>query len=98
MGCSPAEAVELGLTSVGKYSYPQDLEMIRSTVRESIARGRAAFELEHRFVNRAGKLAWVLVRCHHDPAEPGYLTCVLFDITLRKRMEEDLRLSEEKAV
>ncbi len=97
MGCSPAEAVELGLTSVEKYSYPQDLEMIRSTVRESIARGRAAFELEHRFVNRAGKLAWVLVRCHHDPAEPGYLTCVLFDITLRKRMEEDLRLSEEKS-
>lgn len=97
MGCSPAEAVELGLTSVEKYSYPQDLEMIRSTVRESIARGRAAFELEHRFVNRAGKLVWVLVRCHHDPAEPGYLTCVLFDITLRKRMEEDLRLSEEKS-
>ena len=93
---TPGEAAER-LHSVEDFIHPQDLEMIRRTVRENIARERVFFELEHRFFNSAGNVFWGLVRCHLNPAEPGYLTCVLFDITLRKRMEEELRLSEEKS-
>ncbi|WP_417292128.1 diguanylate cyclase domain-containing protein [Desulfovibrio porci] len=94
---TPGKAAERHLHSVEAFIHPRDMKMVRSTIRENIAQGRTFFELEHRFFDSAGKVLWALIRCRLDPEEPGCLTCVLFDITSRKRMEEDLRLSEEKS-
>ena len=96
MGCTAAGQIELGLTSVEKYSYPQGSGNDRSTVRESIARGCSAFELEHRFVTEPENWPgfWFAVTAGQRNQLPDL---VLFDITLRKRMEEELRLSEEKS-
>lgn len=97
LGYTPAQVRELGFKDVKTHIYPADLAMVQRVVRESVQQGLPVFELEHRFFHQSGKLLWGLICCSYDPAEPGMLTCALFDITMRKNMEEKLRISEEES-
>lgn len=97
LGYTPAEVRELGFKDVKTHIYPADLKMVQRVVRESVQQGLPIFELEHRFFHQSGKLLWGLICCSYDPAEPDVLTCALFDITMRKNMEEKLRISEEES-
>lgn len=97
LGYTPEQMRKLGFKDVKSFIYPADLEMVQTVVRESVQQGRPFFELEHRFFHPSGKLLWGLISCSYDPAEPDTLTCALLDITMRKNMEEKLRISEEES-
>ncbi len=97
LGYTRADVGKQSFSSVKSCIHPADLEMVRQVVRENVQQRRAFFELEHRFFHQSGKLLWCRISCSYDPAEPDMLTCALFDITLRKNMEEKLRISEEES-
>lgn len=97
LGYTQEQAQALGFQDMSYVVYPPDLPLVRESVRENVGQAATIFELEHRFLHRSGQVLWGLSRCNYDPAAPGELACVLLDITPRKAMEEQLRLSEEES-
>lgn len=66
-------------------------------VLEAYERNAAHFEFETQALKRGGARFWVLVRGGFIRTEGGTnVHCVMLDITERKRMEQALRLSEER--
>lgn len=79
-------------------THPDDVQLIRETWRLALE-GESTFECEYRLIRPDGSIVWV-----HDNAVPmrgpdGHIEFwqgVLYDITLAKRAEQDLRETERK--
>lgn len=75
--------------------HPDDLEMVRRTVSEAVER-REPFVIEYRIVTHSGAERWVYEKgqgVFNDDGEVLFLDGAIFDITDRRRAEEErLRL------
>ena len=76
---------------------PQDRDQVLRKLYQAQICGEG-MELEYRLRCGDGQAIWLLSRgtVHTDPEGLGSVSCVALDVTHRKRMEEDLRLSLER--
>lgn len=93
-GYTPREALDSHMYTACAFFYQDDFERVRNFIQENVAWGKSQFELEHRVNSKNGDVLWVLARCSCRDKEPGCMTCTILDITDRKRIEEQLRVSE----
>jgi PAS domain S-box-containing protein len=81
--------------------HPKDRESVRSAYVKSLKDGSPTYEIEHRVVRKTtGEVRIVHEKCAHFRDESGRVirsVGMVHDITRRKKMEEELRRSEEKA-
>ncbi|MCC6178131.1 MAG: EAL domain-containing protein [Chloroflexi bacterium] len=87
----PASDYLSGARTLSGMTYPDDRRWIVQRVEEAIAR-REPFELEYRCPHRDGDIRWVHERGRGVFSESGevlYLDGVIFDVTARRRAEED---------
>jgi len=79
--------------------HPEDVPRVSKKVEDHLTRG-ALYEAEFRVRTKTGKYIWILdcgkVFERNDRGEPVRMAGIELDITERKRLEEDLRLSEAK--
>lgn len=74
-----------------------DRVLIRETLRKAQEAGQNGFEAEHRFLRRDGSILWGLVSGTFVQEQAGKaVVCVVMDITKRKKMEEEMRINEER--
>lgn len=95
-GYTPEQALKEGFVNVRHILPPRSYQEIHNQVMEHINSGHRYFELEFQGVLRDGQLRWLLVRCVYESSIPDSFTCVLLDISERKEMEVQLRLSMEE--
>lgn len=77
--------------------FHEDVKPIEDVLREAQEAGRKEFEAEHRIARRDGTLLWALVSGTFVNKKAGRaVVCVVLDITERKKMEEKLRINEER--
>ncbi|MEQ1508406.1 MAG: ATP-binding protein, partial [Myxococcota bacterium] len=71
--------------------HPDDRVRVRDAIAERVAAGESDLELELRFVHGAGRIVWVGVRGRitYGPDGPLDIHGACFDITPRKRLEEE---------
>ncbi len=75
---------------------PDDLPGVRASLKEALESGQV-FETEHRMVRRDGQTAWILVRGNFTREDrKDILFCVAIDVSGRKKIEEELRINEER--
>lgn len=96
LGYSPDEAKAARLCTVRFFAYPPDWPSVVEKMHEHKEKGSVRFELEHRCINKQGEIRWVLARCSWNEEEREAVTGALLDITARKQVEEQLRISEEE--
>jgi len=81
--------------------HPDDRTSVDAAYSGSVREGRDNYEIEHRVVGKStGEIRVVHERCEHIRDESGQIIRsigMVHDITERKRMEEELRQSEEKS-
>jgi DNA-binding CsgD family transcriptional regulator len=85
-------------TWVGKYIHPDDQPHVLAAINEAI-RTKSLFELEHRVLRVDGTLGWTFSRAIPLLDSNGEIiewVGAAKDITERKRMEEELRLSRDE--
>ncbi len=93
---------ELGpsLESWRELVHPDDRERVNETLRSLVGGAAESFELEQRLRHKAGYWVWVLCRgrvVERAPSGRPVRVCgTLFDISERKRHEEELLLSRER--
>jgi PAS domain S-box-containing protein len=78
--------------------HPEDRERVQRETRAALESG-AAFALEYRIVTATGEVRWVLDRGLRavDALGRECVDGIIFDITVRRRAEEDRRRSEAEA-
>ncbi|TCD48643.1 ATP-binding protein [Chlorobium sp. N1] len=95
----------LGYPPEGTYSLfdfvePEDHDKLRDAIRELRGNKEAPHELELRLRHRSGKWIWVLCRPEiiqrDGHGAPVVLSSVTLDISAQKRMQELIRMSEER--
>lgn len=91
-----AEAKQAGFNNMRFVTYEPDFEQIKQKLRKSFDDHIYKVEIEFRQLSRAGEIVWILARCVYNKGMPGGFTCVFIDITNRKTVEENLRVSEEE--
>ncbi|PKN20463.1 MAG: hypothetical protein CVU71_01335 [Deltaproteobacteria bacterium HGW-Deltaproteobacteria-6] len=83
-----------------KIIHPDDLNNIREKVREIMSGNRQLVEMEYRLRHKSGEWIWVLGRGRvvswDEKGKPLRFTGTQLNITDRKRVQEALRLSEER--
>ena len=81
--------------------HPDDRTAVDAAYSGSMREGRDGYEIEHRVVRKStGEIRLVHERCEHIRDASGQIIRsigMVHDITERKRMEEELRQSEEKS-
>ncbi len=81
--------------------HPEDRESVQAAYAKSLKNGSDTYDIEHRVVRKStGEIRVVHEKCRHFRDEAGRVVRSLgmvHDITRRKRMEEELRKSEERA-
>jgi PAS domain S-box-containing protein len=95
-GYWPAEIVGPEATSYRQIIHPQDLDRVTNSVNQAIS-DSGAFQLEYRIYIRDGRMKWVWEQGCSVPSTGGDLPIVegyIFDITEKKQLEEQNRLSE----
>lgn len=78
--------------------HPDDRERVLVEVSRAVEDGEP-FGAEYRFIARDGRVVWVrdqAVVVRDAEGNPGFWQGVIFDVTERKRHEEELRKSEER--
>ncbi len=81
------------------YIHPEDKQAVMETFQAHLEGKTPKFVYEHRMVHRDGSIRWIFARGTAMRDEQGNAVRVVgtdTDITLRKRVEEALRESEEK--
>ncbi len=81
-------------------THPEDLGADMAYVRELFAGSRSHFTMEKRYFHKDGHVVWVLLAAslvRDDANEPLYFVSQIKDITDRKRAEQQLLASEERA-
>jgi PAS domain S-box-containing protein len=79
--------------------HPDDAAMVAAAVRAGLDE-RCAFAVEYRICHRDGTLRWVHEKgqgVHGDDGALRWLDGVVFDVTARRRAEEELRQAKEAA-
>lgn len=79
--------------------HPDDLERALATVRAFVANPWPNYELEIRFLHKDGSYRWILAKAdvlRDEVGRPYRMLGSHLDITERKRVEAELRLSEER--
>lgn len=90
---------ELMSMSFAEITHPDDLGKDMAYVKQLLAGDIDKYQLEKRYFCKNGSIAWVdlTVSMVFDEArKPLYTVAQMKDITLRKKLERDLRLSEKE--
>ncbi len=76
---------------------PEDAPRIADEVLRAKAAGKKGFEIEHRLLCGNGEVIWVLVNGNFS-LEDGFdaAVCVVVDITERRKIEDELRINQER--
>jgi PAS domain S-box-containing protein len=97
-GYTPDEFLTRSIT-YSSIMHPDDLGRVTREVHDFCDGGVDQFRLEYRIITKGGDVRWVNELTHVEPHPAGhvkYFEGVVIDVTERKRMEEELRCSEEK--
>lgn len=96
-GYTCEEANDIGFHSIS-YILPEPVfAEVHAKVMTYIEHKERFFELEYQGVHRSQKPLWLLVRCTYDPARADSILCVLMDIAVHKKLEDELRMSMEES-
>lgn len=83
------------------FVHPGDREAVDEAYSNSLREGTDNYEIEHRIVRKdTGEVRHVFERCVHERDDTGAITQstgMVQDITKRKRTEENIRISAERA-
>lgn len=85
---------------INKYVHPNDHQLVRSTIKEAI-RNKSIFQLEHQVLLADGTPGWTFSRAVPILNEQNEIIewfGTASDITARKQIEEDLRITREELV
>lgn len=88
-----------GRVPYAKIVYPDDLERVAAEVAKYSKEGCKEFTQEYRILTKSGDVRWLDDRTWVRRNSNGVITHyqgVVFDITERKRLEEQIKVSEEK--
>lgn len=96
LGYSPEEIKKNSLKNLRMVTHEADFDMVKSSLLKSFEDHSHKVEIEFRQLGRAGKTVWILAGCVYNEALTGGFTCVFINITDRKKVEEELRVSEEE--
>lgn len=80
-------------------TFPDDLDTDLAYVNQLLAGTRTNYTMEKRYVRKDGEVVWInlAVSLVRDAAgQPAYFISVVEDINLRKQIERELRVSEER--
>jgi len=98
-GVSEAEALEgMPIEVFVDSIYEEDRPSVSAIIEKTVASGEE-FESEYRTIDKDGKIRWVIARGRVERNEKGEaieFPGVMIDITSRKKVEADLRDSEER--
>ncbi|ETA67045.1 PAS domain S-box [Methanolobus tindarius DSM 2278] len=90
--------IEKNIMSWKKLIHPDDLELVDNTVSEHINRETPFFEAEFRMKNSKDRWQWILARgkiTEWNNEQPFRFTGTTMDLDERKKVEEELRHSNE---
>lgn len=93
-GYEESSAKEIGFTNQRFCMISDEFAMYKKKIDENIANGIKQYELEARYVTAKRQVLWVMEK-HSYNEETNEITAFVYDITSRKIMEEQLRISEE---
>lgn len=80
-----------------KLFYCEDRERVKQSVIDALQEKKKGFEIEHRLVRRNGIVLWILVKGNFFVVKnETIINCVVIDITDRKRIEQELKINEER--
>lgn len=71
--------------------HPEDREIVDKAYNDSLVEGEKGYEIEHRIIQRNGKVRWVHEKCQHFRNKSGKIiksTGMVHDITERKEAEQ----------
>ena len=92
-GYEPDEAKAVGFTRFDFMLLEEDREYLHRELMKKVENQELYFEMEARARHKSGDLLYMLTTNNYLP-EKGELVSVLTDITLRKNMEDQLRIQE----
>jgi PAS domain S-box-containing protein len=105
-GCNPAFCELLGYSEAElrpvdflSLVHPSDREQNLADVRRLLAGEVSSFELENRYVDKAGRAVWVrkwVSVLPNEAGRPAHFLALVTDMTGRRRAEQTLRESEER--
>ena len=98
-GHPAAEFIQSRVRSFASLIHADDLAMVAAAVNEGVER-RQAFAVEYRIRHKDGSLRWVHEKGLGVYGDDGALRCLdgaIFDVTARRRAEEELRQAKEAA-
>lgn len=96
-GYTPQQMAEELQNQLSLAIHPDDIVHIRTAIQNAFDQGKKPFEFEKRIFRRDGSVAYILTRGAFVWRGEGIvLNCVVIDITERKKMERELKLSEER--
>lgn len=88
--------VELGNKLIA-IIHPEDIPIMTDVVFKAFHEGEKGFEFEVRTLTLNGDIIWELVKGNFIRKEEEFvLNCVAIDITVRKKMEQELKMNEER--
>ncbi|MET3665448.1 PAS domain S-box-containing protein [Caulobacter sp. 1776] len=93
-----SDDAKLKLEDLSKYVHPDDREMVRQRVRRAIA-GQQDYEVEYRLADTSRGERWVHGRgevIRDEDGKPVRMIGLNFDVTNRRRSEEQVRESEAR--
>lgn len=77
--------------------YHRDLEFVKNTLRSAAQKKEKETEFEHRMVQRDGTILWFFVKGNLSYRKNiPELSCFVMEITVRKKIEEEAKINEER--
>jgi PAS domain S-box-containing protein len=98
-GYPAADFIHSRVRTFASLIHPDDVAMVAAAVNEGVER-RQAFTVEYRIRHQDGSLRWVHEKGQGVYGDEGALRCLdgaIFDVTARRRAEEELRQAKEAA-
>ncbi len=98
-GYPAADFMHSRVRALASLIHADDLAMVAAAVNEGVKR-RQAFTVEYRIRHKDGSIRWVHEKGQGVYGDDGSLRCLdgaIFDVTARRRAEEELRQAKEAA-
>jgi PAS domain S-box-containing protein len=96
VGYSAEELLELGVAGI---THQDDLADERANFQAAYSGEKNAFSCDKRYLHKNGNVVWAHISAallRDAQGEPSFIIAQIIDITERKRVEQALRLSEER--